>query len=86
MKTYLDNNITLFKDFCLKNEISMEKALKMPKCYNSDELYIQMYDETETGQGLRNNQTADVLLIIRKKENGLDFEITSKGKIALALG
>lgn len=40
----------------------------------------------KTGKGLRKNQIADVLLIIRKKENGLDFEITSKGKIILALG
>ena len=80
MKRVLENNMQSFNEFCHENNILPEKALKMPKCYSGNEMYIQTYNESEAVNGLNDNQPADILIIVRKKENSLDFELTEKGR------
>lgn len=85
MKKLLEKNMELFTSFCLKNNISAQKALNMPKCYSSEEMYIQTYDESKAIHGLRNNEPADTLLIIRRNGDGIDFSLTEKGKEILSI-
>ena len=85
MKRQLESNMESLVAFCIDNNISMEKTLMMPRCYSADEMYIQTYNADEAINGLKNNQPAEILIIIRKSPNGLDFELTEQGREVLAL-
>lgn len=85
MKEFLEKNIKKFEGFCESNKISAEKALLMPRCYTGDELYIQTYDRETATNGLKGNTPAPILMVVRKMNNSIDFELTEKGKEVLSI-
>ena len=80
MKKYLQQHMLEFEAFCKEENISVEKILSMPKCYSKNLMYIQNYNYKNADMGLTDNTPADILLIIKKNNNKIDFEITPIGK------
>lgn len=74
MKRYLEQHVDELKKYCKDNGISFDKILSLPKCYTKTEMYIQWYDKTKTGLGLKSNQPAKVLMKITKGSNGLKID------------
>ncbi len=84
MRQYLNDNIKLLEDFCESEGLSVDKIMHSPKCYNQNMMVIQHVDWNKTGEGLRNNKPAKVLLVIRRTEEGVMFEPSDDIKEYLA--
>lgn len=74
MKQYLKENENKLIEYCVKNGLSFEKIKKCPRCYTNDTMFIQYFDSSKVGQGLKNNEPAKVLLTIKRTTDGIEFE------------
>ena len=81
MITFIRDNIDALKRFCDAEGLSVDKILKSPKCYTKDFMLIQHIDRNKAREGLRCEEPAEVLLIIRKtKDNQISFSACKNAK------
>jgi hypothetical protein len=73
MKSYILEHINELENFCTQNNITVESVLNSPKSFNKNTMYI-LHQDAKTGEnGLNDETPAEVLLIIQKKDNKLEF-------------
>ena len=73
MNNFILEHIDELENFCAQNNISVETILNSPKSFNKNIMYILQQDPAAGSKGLNDETPAKVLLIIRKKENKLEF-------------
>lgn len=73
MKSYILEHINELENFCTQNNITVESILNSPKSFNKDIMYILHQDAKAGANGLNDETTAKVLLVIQKKGNKLEF-------------
>ena len=73
MKNFILEHIEELKFFCVKNNISVEKVLNSHKSFNKNIMYILHHDEKLGRNGLIDETPTKVLLVIKRKGNGLEF-------------
>ncbi|MCR5835975.1 MAG: hypothetical protein K6G88_05690 [Lachnospiraceae bacterium] len=74
MLDYIHDNIEILKKYCLENNLSVDKILKSPRCYNKNELYVQYRNTEKKANNLKCDVPAKILLVIRKTPDGMSFE------------
>lgn len=69
MKKIILEHIDELKTFCAQ----VEKVLHSPKSFNKNIMYILHHDPKAGANGLNDETPAEVLLVIQKKDNKLEF-------------
>ena len=68
------------EEYCIKNNLSFEKAKKMSKCWGKNDIILQYFNpESESvkkGLGLLDETPMPAVLLISKDGNQLKFEQT----------
>ncbi|MBR1897733.1 MAG: hypothetical protein IJ825_02515 [Oscillospiraceae bacterium] len=72
------------RKYCEANGFSFEKARKLSQCWGGNFLALQYYDPENGKQGLLDETPMPLVLLIRKTENGLEFEQTEHTAAFLA--
>ena len=73
MENYILEHINELENFCTQNNITVESILNSPKSFNKNIMYILHHNPKAGKNGLNDETTAKVLLIIQKKDNKLEF-------------
>ena len=73
MKNYILEHINELESFCTQNSIRVESILNSPKSFNKNIMYILHHNPEAGKNGLNDETPAEVLLIIQKKDNKLEF-------------
>lgn len=61
------------KEYCEKSGLNFEKVLKFKNTGNCNICAIQYFDPHGGAQGLLDETPAELLLLIEKKDNGIEF-------------
>lgn len=73
MKSYILEHINELESFCTQNNITVESILNSPKSFNKNIMYILHHNPKAGENGLNDETPAEVLLVIQKKDNKLEF-------------
>ena len=60
----------ILKEYCEENDFDYNKLVSLPRCGNDSMLFIQNYDSKETGNGLKNNIPAEIVLSVTIENDG----------------
>lgn len=74
MKDYIEEKKSILLKYCENEGISFEKVMKSPKSYSSEFMSIQHREKNSNGLGLRDTKPSEILLVIRKTNDGITFE------------